>query len=125
MFLLVYVDDIIVTSSCSAAIDTLLKDLNSKFALKDLGALQYLGIQVEKKGAGILLSQEKYAADILARANMTKCKAVATLLSTSEKLSVEGGTQLGDQDSMKYRSVVGALQYLTHYRKTVCFRRPK
>jgi hypothetical protein len=36
IFLLVYVDDIIVTSSCSSVIDALLKDLNTKFALKDL-----------------------------------------------------------------------------------------
>jgi hypothetical protein len=47
MFLLVYVDDIIATSSCPAAISALLKDLNSEFALKDLGNLHYfLGIQV-------------------------------------------------------------------------------
>jgi hypothetical protein len=46
MFLLVYVDDIIITNSCQAAISALLKDLNSEFALKDLGDLHYLGIQV-------------------------------------------------------------------------------
>jgi hypothetical protein len=38
MFLLVYVDDIIVTSSNSSAVDALLKDLRMDFALKDLGA---------------------------------------------------------------------------------------
>jgi hypothetical protein len=42
---LVYVDDIIVTSSCSTAVDALLKDLNTEFALNDLRDLQYfLGI---------------------------------------------------------------------------------
>jgi hypothetical protein len=45
MYLLVYVDDIIITSSSTAAIDALLRDLGIKFALKDLGDLQYfLGI---------------------------------------------------------------------------------
>jgi hypothetical protein len=36
IFLLVYVDDIIVTSSSSAAIDALLLDLKAEFALKIL-----------------------------------------------------------------------------------------
>jgi hypothetical protein len=47
IYLLVYVDDIIVTSSSSAAVKALLEDLRSEFALKDLGDLHYfLGVQV-------------------------------------------------------------------------------
>jgi histone deacetylase 1/2 len=37
IFVLIYVDDIIVTSSSDAAISALLKDLNTHFAIKDLG----------------------------------------------------------------------------------------
>jgi hypothetical protein len=115
MFLLVYVDDIIMTSSNSSAVDALLKDLRSDFALKDLGNLHYfLGIQVMKKNGGLVLSQEKYASDLLEKVGMRNCKLVATPLSTSEKkLSIEEGTRLGEEDSTRYRSVVGALQYLT------------
>jgi hypothetical protein len=103
MFLLMYVDGIIVTSSHSAAVDALLKDLKSDFALKDLGNLHYfLGIQVAKKGDGIVLSQEKYVHDLLARAGMGKSKAIATPLCTSEKLSLEGGIRLGEEDSTRY-----------------------
>jgi hypothetical protein len=66
MFLLVYVDDIIVTSSNPIAVDALLWDLQSEFALKDHGNLHYfLGIQVRMQGDGIVLSQEKYAMDLL------------------------------------------------------------
>ena len=39
IFLLIYVDDIIVTSSSDKAISALLKDLSSHFALKDLGEI--------------------------------------------------------------------------------------
>jgi histone deacetylase 1/2 len=47
IFVLVYVDDIIVTSSSNKAITSLLQDLSSTFALKDLGDLHYfLGIEV-------------------------------------------------------------------------------
>ena len=59
--MLIYVDDIIVTSSSDAAISALLRDLNTDFALKDLGNLHYfLGIEVSKNSSGIILSQEKY-----------------------------------------------------------------
>lgn len=47
IFLLIYVDDIIVVSSVPSATATLLKDLTKDFALKDLGELQFfLGIEV-------------------------------------------------------------------------------
>lgn len=49
IFLLIYVDDIVLASSCSKAVDALLQDLRSEFALKDLGDLHlFLGIEVSK-----------------------------------------------------------------------------
>jgi hypothetical protein len=45
VYVLVYIDDIIVTSSSSKATTALLQDLERDFALKDLGDLHYfLGI---------------------------------------------------------------------------------
>jgi hypothetical protein len=123
IYMLVYVDDIIVTSTCSAAVDALLKDLRSDFALKDLRDLHYfLVIQVTKReGGGLGLSQEKYAMDLLERVGMKHCKPVMTLLSTSEKLSLEGGMRLGEKDSRRYRSIVGGLQHLTLTRPDLSF----
>lgn len=64
---LIYVDDIIVVSSSSTAVDALLTDLRSEFALKDLGILNYfLGIEVWGCGSDILLTEEKYTADVTA-----------------------------------------------------------
>ncbi|KAK1616409.1 hypothetical protein QYE76_021926 [Lolium multiflorum] len=64
MFILVYVDDIIVASSSDAATTALLRKLNHDFALKDLGDLHFfLGIEVKKSSNGIVLTQEKYAMD--------------------------------------------------------------
>jgi hypothetical protein len=72
MFVLIYVDDIIVASSVPSATTALLSDLNKEFALKDLGDLHYfLGIEVNKVSDGIVLSQEKYASDILKRVGMS------------------------------------------------------
>jgi hypothetical protein len=44
---------------------------------------------------------------------MVHCKPAVTPLSTSEKLSAQQGQSLSTEDAIKYRSIVGALQYLT------------
>ena len=48
-------------------------------------------------------------------------KPVKTPLNTTEKLSVTSGTRLGVEDSTRYRSIVGALQYLTLTRPDLSF----
>jgi hypothetical protein len=57
IFLLVYVDDITVASSSSFVVDHLLHNLQSEFALKDLGSLHYfLGIEVSHTKEGFYLN---------------------------------------------------------------------
>jgi histone deacetylase 1/2 len=108
MFVLVYVDDIIVASSSSQATEALLQDLKRDFSLKDLGNLHYfLGIEVKHVPDGLVLSQERYAADVLSRSGMDKAKAVDRPLSSTEKLSLTAGDSLSSADSTRYRSVVG------------------
>jgi hypothetical protein len=110
MYVLVYVDDIIVTSSSQGATDALLKNLERDFSLKDLGELHYLlGIEVTKTKEGILLTQQKYAMELLTRAGMFGCKPCSTLLSTSNKLSVHAGDLLGTNNATNYRSIVEGL----------------
>jgi len=59
MFLLIYVDDIIIVSSVPAAVPELLQLLGTDFAVKDLGSLHYfLGIEVIPVHNGLLLSQK-------------------------------------------------------------------
>ena len=122
IFVLVYVDDIIVASSSSDATTALLKDLEADFALKDLGDLHFfLGIEVWRNATGLVMSQCRYAIDVLKRANMWNCNPVDTPIAVNEKLSITSGTRLSDEDSTKYRSVVGALQYLTLTRPDLSF----
>jgi histone deacetylase 1/2 len=119
---LVYVDDIIVTSSSDHAITILVRDLNKNFAIKDLGDLHFfLGIEVKKKQNGLILTQEKYATELLDKVGMHGCKSASTPLSSTEQLSLYDGTPLGPEDSTQYRSIVGALQYLTLTRPDLCF----
>lgn len=52
---------------------------------------------------------------------MEICKPVATPLSVIEKLSAYVGDPLGPEDATKYRSIVGALQYLKLTRPDISF----
>jgi hypothetical protein len=115
MFVLIYVDNIIATSSSQEATSRLLQNLEEDFALKDLGDLHYfLGIEVTTIKDGILLMQHKYATELLQWVGMIGCKSAPTPLSTSEKLSAYTGDPLGPIDATNYRSIVGGgLQYLT------------
>lgn len=88
--------------------------------MKDLGSLHYfLGISVTRTSCGMFLSQHKYAAEILARANMTTCNPCLTPCDTKSKLSADSGPPVPDPTS--YRSLVGALQYLTFTRPDICY----
>jgi hypothetical protein len=107
VFILVYVDYIIVARFSQTATMALLRNLE-EFALKDLDDLHFfLGIEVSKINGGILLSQRKYAMDLVKRAGMNSCKIVGTPISTTEKLSSHIGDPLGPNDATKFRSIVG------------------
>jgi hypothetical protein len=67
------------------------------------------------------MSQKKYATYIIKRAGMKKCKSVNTPLSSSEKILAYKGTPLSAKDATKYRSIVGALQYLTWTRPDLAY----
>jgi hypothetical protein len=93
IFLLIYVDDIIVTSSShtATAVSALLKDLQHDFALKNLGSY-FLGIEVKHIGDGLLLTQEKYATDLLVKVGMLKCSSDPTPLASNVQLYLTKGS---------------------------------
>jgi hypothetical protein len=71
-YLLLYVDDIILTASSQPLLQHLIGYLQQEFAMTDLGHLHYfLGVSVQRSSAGLFLSQAKYAAEILEKANMS------------------------------------------------------
>ncbi|WVZ98012.1 hypothetical protein U9M48_043505 [Paspalum notatum var. saurae] len=110
-YLLLYVDDIVLTASSTGLLHRLLSSLQTAFPMKDLGLLHhFLGIAVTRSSTCMLLSQRQYALDILTRAGMTDCKSCNTPVDTQAKLSSAGPPVA---DPTLYRSLVGALQYLT------------
>lgn len=117
-YLLLYVDDIILTASSLTLLRSILSSLNSKFSMTYLGLLHYfLGIFVNRDNNGMMLHQRNYVADILHRANMSNCNPCATLVDTSAKLNAEVGPPVAYPTL--YRSLAGALQYLTTTRPDI------
>ena len=112
LYLLIYVDDIILTVNNSAHIDRFVDSLAKRFSSKDLNPLSYfLGIEVVPQKHGILLSQWRYILDLLSRTNMSGAKPVQTSLPKSLPFSLHLGTPLSDPTT--YQTVVGSLQYLS------------
>jgi hypothetical protein len=120
MYFLIYVDDIIITSSKTSAITELLTLLKSEFAIKDLGGLNFfLGIEVVPSFSGVLLTQQRYILDLLKRTNMATAKPVCSPMAPSTHLSLFEGEHFSD--ATLYRSTVGALQYLSITRPDIAF----
>uniref|UniRef100_A0A2N9HKR1 Reverse transcriptase Ty1/copia-type domain-containing protein n=1 Tax=Fagus sylvatica TaxID=28930 RepID=A0A2N9HKR1_FAGSY len=93
------------------------RDLHGLVALKDTDptepksvktALQ--SIEVLPFSGGLFLSQQKYARDLLARSSMTGCNPIGTPLAPKHNLRRDDPIIV---DATNYRSIVGALQYIT------------
>jgi len=121
LFVLVYVDDILIIGSNATAVKSLIAQINSTFSLKDLGQLNYfLGIEVIKNSDGsILLSQAKYITELLEKAGMAESTPCLTPMSTAQKLSKSQGVPFSDPKF--YRTIVGGLQYLAITRPDICY----
>ncbi|GJV85448.1 ribonuclease H-like domain-containing protein, partial [Tanacetum coccineum] len=118
-FLLLYVDDIVLTASSDRLLQQIIASLHREFSMTDLGALNYfLGISVTRDSSGMFLSQRKYAMEILERAHMVGCNSSRTPVDTESKLG-DGGTSV--VDPTLYRSLAGSLQYLTFTRPDITY----
>ncbi|GJV95056.1 putative RNA-directed DNA polymerase [Tanacetum coccineum] len=120
LYILVYVDDIIVTGNNKGTIDNIICQLGSAFAFKDLGPLNYfLGIKIVPHVSGILLSQKKYILELLQSVGLSNCNPVSSPMVTSSSLSLDDSTAFSNP--VKYRQVVGSLQYVTLSRPDIAF----
>lgn len=119
-YILLYVDDIILAASSDTLRESIMAQLSSEFSMKDLGPLSYfLGISVTRHPEGLFLSQKKYAEEIIERAGMSSCKPSSTPVDTKAKLSGSSGNPY--HDPTEYRSLAGALQYLTFTRPDISY----
>lgn len=119
-YVLVYVDDMLITGSSAKIVQTCISSLASRFSIKDMGELRYfLGIEATHTKSGLHLMQKRYIIDLLEKTNMQDAKPVSTPMSPTPKLSLNSGERLSNPT--EYRRVVGSLQYLSLTRPDVAF----
>ncbi|GAA0159081.1 transmembrane signal receptor [Lithospermum erythrorhizon] len=107
MYLLLYVDDIIITVSSSKLLNRFITILNDEFSLNDLGSLHFfLGIEVSQVNHGLFLSQQKYIKELLKKQGLLNCTPVQTPI--TPRNSNDDTTSLLS-DSHEYWCIVGSL----------------
>lgn len=103
MFLLLYVDDIIVTGDSEALIAEVKMALQAEFDMKDLGDLNFfLGLEIKYLKNGLFLSQHKYATDLVHKAGLDFCNSHMTPCQFGLKLYEDGGTPLSSTDASHF-----------------------
>ena len=95
IYLLIYVDDILITGNTPSGIARVLTLLAERFSVKDAEDLNYfLGIEAHRTPQGLHLSQRKYILDLLRKYSMTNAKPVTTPMASSPKLHLNSGVSL-------------------------------
>eukprot|EP00253_Pinus_taeda_P014923 PITA_14923 len=93
LFVVVYVDDLIITGSSAHLIHGIKQDFCRTFDMTDLGLLHYyLGIEVWQTENHIFLSQSKYAKNLVDRFRMQDCKLAMTPMELGLKLSAQSSS---------------------------------
>ncbi|PKU87059.1 putative mitochondrial protein [Dendrobium catenatum] len=120
IYLLVYVDDILITGNDTKALIALINQLKSRFTMKDLGtAHQFLGIKIDTHPDKYFLSQSVYAQSIINIAELQKCNSVAN--PCTNKMPVISSEAVPCFSPSVYRQLIGSLQYLTLTRPDIAF----
>ncbi|GKE38446.1 ribonuclease H-like domain-containing protein, partial [Tanacetum coccineum] len=118
-YLLLYMDDIVLTASSQALLQQIIRSLHQEFSMTDLGSLNYfLSISVTQDSSRMFLSQKKYVVEILKRPHMVNCNPSQTPVDTESKLGPDG--DLVSYPTL-YRSLAGSLQYLTFTRSDISY----
>ena len=103
IYLLLYVDDLVLTASSIELLQRTITSLQSEFVMKDLGELHhFLGMYVQRRGTGLFLSRRQYMVDLLECAGMAECKPCTTPVDINPKLPADGPPVQNPSD---YRSL--------------------
>nr|GEV75752.1 retrovirus-related Pol polyprotein from transposon TNT 1-94 [Tanacetum cinerariifolium] len=111
----VYIDDIIFGFTHPMYTQLFSNHMKSRFEMSMMGEMTFfLGLQVNQFPRGIFINQSNYVLEILKKYRMESCDPVGTPMEIKDKLDLDqNGTPV---DATKYRSMIGALMYLTSSR---------
>ncbi|GJR33320.1 retrovirus-related pol polyprotein from transposon RE1 [Tanacetum coccineum] len=97
LVLVVYVDDILIAGNHKPTTDSIKQQLHNQFSIKDLGPLHYyLGIEILRNDHGLVMSQRKYALELLKYGNVLNDKPISTPLDPIQRLNLTDGEPLSD-----------------------------
>ena len=120
ILLILYIDDIIITSDDLSGIQELNNFLSQQFEIKDFGHLSYfLGLEITHSTDELYITQVKYASKLLSQAGLTDSKTVDTLVKLNAHLTSSGGKPLSNPSL--YKPMVGSLAYLTVTRLDISY----
>lgn len=115
IYILVYVDDILIASKDTSAINAVKASLKSIFDIKDMGdAGTFIGIDIQRdRKAGMMkICQERMAAELVAKYGLNDSKSKSTPLTTGIQLTKSEANEL-DKEKYPYSELVGSLLYLS------------
>lgn len=119
-YILVYVDDIILTGSSSEVVYRASQSLVDWFSIKDLIDLHYfLGIEVSWSSSGLHLMQRKYIFDILSKKQHARFKTGFDSASENSQTNITWWWSSSRRCSVS--STVDSLQYLVFTRPDISY----
>ena len=122
IFLILYVDDILLASSDIGLLHETKKFLPKNFEIKDMGEATYvIGIEIFRdRSRGLLgLSQKAYIERVLERFNMEKCSTGVAPIQKGDKFNLmqcpQNEWEWKQMEGIPYASAVGSLIYAQIY----------
>ncbi|KAL0434715.1 UNVERIFIED_CONTAM: Retrovirus-related Pol polyprotein from transposon RE1 [Sesamum radiatum] len=118
--LLVYVDNVLITSPSMAQNTEVKHFLDAAFTIKGLSSAKYfLGLEIARSAQGMSIIQHKFIQDIISDSRLQSSKPAATPLPMGITLSSFSPSPLSDAEP--YRRFVGRLLYLSFTRLDISF----
>ena len=115
---LVYVGDLIFASNDDEMSHEFAQNMSKEFEISMIGELSYfLGLQVSQTTIGMFIFQAKHLKYVLKRYGMEDCAPMNTPMTIDYKLSKDDESP--SIDETLYRSIIGALLYLTATRPNI------
>uniref|UniRef100_A0A1J3G6T2 Copia protein n=2 Tax=Noccaea caerulescens TaxID=107243 RepID=A0A1J3G6T2_NOCCA len=118
--ILIYVDDMIISSNSNKALRIFKEYLSTCFKMKDLGDLKFFwGIEVSRSSRGFYLSQRTYAMEIITETGMLGSKPASFPLEQNNKLALSSSPLMSNPK--KYRRLIRRFIYLAVTRPDLAY----
>lgn len=121
VYLLIYVDDILIACESKDLILRIEEELSSKLAITTLGEVQqFLGIEIKRGDDGIFnINKNNYISNVLTKFGLSSAKGSKIPLSQDYITSIDRTEKLPSNE--KYRSLIGSLLYIAvNSRPDIC-----